>query len=108
VLISGHYLSVAIKPLPDDYLIVLTNTFAHQALRTYRQRWTIETFFQSIKERGFHLEATHLKDLTRIHKLIALVALAFTCCLVVGLWQNRNDILLKNHSYKANSFSATD
>lgn len=106
VLISGHYLSVAIKRLPEDYLIVLTNTFAHQALNTYRQRWTIETFFQSIKKRGFHLEATHLQDLTRLHKLIALVALAFTCCLVVGLWQhqNRNAIPLKNHAYKANSF----
>jgi hypothetical protein len=106
VLISGHYLSVAIKRLPDDYLIVLTNTFARQALNTYRQRWTIETFFQSIKKRGFQLEATHLQDLNRLHKLIALVALAFTCCLVVGLWQhhNRNAIPLKNHGYKANSF----
>lgn len=106
VLISGHYLSVAIKRLPQDYLIVLTNTFAHQALHTYRQRWTIETFFQSIKKRGFQLEATHLQDLNRIHKLIALVALAFTCCLVVGLWQhqNRKAIPVKKHSYKANSF----
>lgn len=106
VLISGHYLSVAIKRLEDDYLIVLTNTFAHQALCTYRQRWTIETFFQSIKKRGFLIESTHLQDLTRLHKLIALVALAFTCCLVVGLWQhqNRKAITLKNHGYKANSF----
>ena len=106
VLISGSYLSVAIKRLPEQYLIVLTNTFAHQALSTYRQRWTIETFFQSIKKRGFHLEGTHLQDLNRLHKLIALVALAFTCCLVVGLWQhqNRKAIALKNNGYKANSF----
>jgi len=106
VCISGHYLSVAIKRLKDDYLIVLTNTFAHQALNTYRQRWTIETFFQSIKKRGFHIESTHLKELTRLHKLIGLVALAFTACLVVGLWQdqNRKAIPVKNHGYKANSF----
>jgi hypothetical protein len=106
VLIGNHYLSVAIKRLPDDYLIVLTNTFAHQALNMYRQRWTIETFFQSIKKRGFNLESTHLKDLNRLHKLIALVALAFTSCLVVGLWlhQNRKAIPRKNHGYKANSF----
>ena len=106
VSISGHYLSVALKRFNDDYLIVLTNTFAHQALNTYRQRWTIETFFQSIKKRGFHIESTHLQDLSRLHKLISLVALAFTCCLVVGLWQhqNRKPIALKNHGYKANSF----
>jgi hypothetical protein len=106
VLIGGYYLSVAIKRLPDDYLIVLTNTFAHQALNTYRQRWTIEIFFQSIKKRGFNIEATHLQDLNRLHKLITLVALAFTCCLVVGLWldQNRKPIALKNHGYKAHSF----
>lgn len=106
VLIGGHYLSVAIKRLSDDYLIVLTNTMAHQALNTYRQRWTIEVFFQAIKKRGFNLESTHLQDLTRLHKLMALVALAFTCCLVVGLWQhqNRKPIALKNHGYKANSF----
>jgi hypothetical protein len=106
VLISGHYRSVAIKRLEDDYLIVLTNTFAHQALSTYRQRWSIETFFQSIKKRGFDLEATHLKDESRLHKWMALVALAFTACLVVGLWQhqNRKAIPLKNHGYKANSF----
>ena len=106
VLIGGHYLSVAIKRLPNDYLIVLTNTFAHQALNTYRQRWTIEIFFQSIKKRGFHIESTHLQDLNRLHKLITLVALAFTCCLMVGLWldQNRKSIAHKNHGYKANSF----
>jgi hypothetical protein len=106
VLIGGYYLSVAIKRLPDDYLIVLTNTVAHQALTTYRQRWTIEIFFQSIKKRGFNLEATHLQDLSRLHKLITLVALAFTCWLVVGLWldQHRKAIVLKNHGYKANSF----
>ena len=106
VLISGYYLSVALKRLNDDYLIVLTNTFAHQALNTYRQRWTIEVFFQAIKKRGFQLESTHLQDLTRLHKLVALVALAFTCCLVVGLWQHqhRKPIPQKNHGYKAHSF----
>jgi hypothetical protein len=26
----------------DDYLIVLTNTFAYQALRVYKKRWSIE------------------------------------------------------------------
>jgi hypothetical protein len=104
VSISGHYLSGALKRLNNDYLIVLTNTFAHQAFNTYPQRWTIETFFQSIKKTGFNMESTHVKDLSRLHKLIALVA--FTCCLVVGLWQhqNRKAIALKNHGYKAYSF----
>lgn len=106
IVINDAYLSVAIQRIEEDYLIVLTNTFAHQALSIYRQRWTIETFFQSIKKRGFDLEATHLKDYKRLHKLITLVALTFTCCLVVGIWQhqNRRAITQKNHGYKANSF----
>lgn len=42
--IHGHWVSLAIKRLDskdDGYLIVMTNTFAHQALDRYQRRWSI-------------------------------------------------------------------
>lgn len=107
--IHGHWVSLAIKRLDakdDEYLIVMTNTFAHRALDNYQRRWSIETFFQSVKQRGFRLEDTHLDDLERLRKLFALVAIAFTVCLHIGRWsdQHQKPIEIKNHGYKANSF----
>jgi hypothetical protein len=69
----------------DDYLAVLTNQPHTNALYVYKKRWSIETFFQSIKKRGFDIEQTHLDEPVRIKKLFALVALAFVISLVVGL-----------------------
>ena len=49
VRIHHHWVSLAIKrqtKQDDKHLIVMTNTFAHQALYTYQRRWLIETFFQ--------------------------------------------------------------
>ncbi len=46
VSIHGHWVSLAIKRLTnqqDEYLIVMTNTFAHRALNLYQRRWSIET-----------------------------------------------------------------
>ena len=90
----------------DEYLIVITNTFAHRALANYQRRWSIETFFQSVKQRGFRLEDTHLNDLERLRKLFALVAIAFAVCLHIGRWSDLHvkSIEIKNHGYKANSF----
>ncbi|MFP4090868.1 MAG: hypothetical protein ACLFUB_19335 [Cyclobacteriaceae bacterium] len=90
----------------DEYLIVMTNTFAHRALSHYQRRWSIETFSQSVKQRGFRLEDTHLNDVEWLRKLFALVAIAFAVCLHIGRWsdQHQKPIEMKNHGYKANSF----
>lgn len=110
-LIGSHWLSVGIKRLPggkaeDEYLIVMTNTFASRAIRNYKKRWSIEVFFQSIKGRGFNIENTHLIDFERIRKLFALVSIAFAICLKIGIWAHKHikSIPMKNHGYKANSF----
>lgn len=109
VRIHDHWVSLAIKrqTKPDDeYLILMTNTFAHAALANYQRRWSIETFFQSIKQRGFRMEDTHLDKPERLRKLFALVAIAFVVCLHIGRWsdQHQKPIEVKNHGYKANSF----
>lgn len=94
------------KRLNDDYLAILTNCSTTNALKEYKKRWTIETFFQSIKERGFDIEQTHLDQAERLKKLFAFVCLAFVICLSVGIDHHENvkSIEMKNHGYKQNSF----
>jgi hypothetical protein len=109
-----HPLSIGLRKLPkdgkkrleDDYLAILTNCPTVNALKEYKKRWTIETFFQSIKERGFDIEQTHLDQAYRLKKLFAFVALAFLMCLSVGIEHHENvkSIEIKNHGYKQNSF----
>jgi hypothetical protein len=107
-------LSIGLKKLPkdgkkrleDEYLAVLSNCSEQNILKMYRKRWAIETFFQSIKERGFDIEQTHLQQLDRLKKLFALVSLAFVLCLSVGIEHHENvkTIETKNHGYKQNAF----
>lgn len=111
VLIFKHRLSLALKQQPPtnkkrkDVLAILTNTRACQALDAYRNRWSIEVLFETLKTRGFNLEDTHLKDPQRLRKLFALCAIAFSLSFSVGLaLDSINHIPIKNHGYKKNSF----
>lgn len=111
VKIDEFYLSMALsrtknKKGEDEFLIVLTNTFAHQALFAYRHRWSIEVFFQALKTRGFHLESTHLQDLKKLKMLFGLLSLSFAFCLSVGVdfHEKVQKIPLKKHGYKSHSF----
>lgn len=107
--VNGVPLNLAIRTgtrkNPDGYFIVATNRSAKRALKIYKQRWSIEVFFQAIKSRGFQLEQTHLKDLHRIKKLIALLSLAFGFCLQAGQWKTiyQDAPKYKSHGYPAKS-----
>lgn len=103
-------LSVGMKKLTnsrgqEDYLIVLTNTFAYQALRTYKKRWSIEAMFQDFKSQGFNLEGTHLKEGYKIKKLVYLVSIAYAFCVHMGLYYEKQmaPIARKNHGYRSKS-----
>ncbi|MCK5678927.1 MAG: IS4 family transposase, partial [Flavobacteriaceae bacterium] len=111
IMIQGMVLHLAMdfsknKNGDDDPLLVLTNDRNSNALKIYRERWSIEVFFQSIKDRGFRLEGTHLKDTDRLAKLFAINCIAFVICLTVGVYADacEKEIPIKNHGYKANSF----
>ena len=65
------------KQEEQDYLIVLTNGYAYEALRNYKKRWSIEVMFQDFKEQGFNLEKTHLKEDDKLKKLLYLVSIAY-------------------------------
>ena len=59
----------------------------------YRQRWSIECFFQALKGRGSGthpegrvLEATHLTDHSRLSRFLGLISLAAVWSYLTGEW----------------------
>lgn len=66
----------AAKRLGAEWLIVVSNIPARQALAAYRKRWAIECMFGDAKTRGLNIEDTRLTDPRKLALLMALVALA--------------------------------
>jgi Transposase DDE domain len=91
------------------FLAIVTNCKQTDGiLSVYKNRWSIEVFFQSLKGRGFNLEMTHTSDAVEMLKLFALLCMAFLLSFIVGLEIDKViPIPVKNHGYKANSFFRT-
>jgi hypothetical protein len=111
--IFGQTLNIGIKRQKTSkkvkkkpFLAVVTNCMqTNGILGIYKNRWSIEVFFQSLKGRGFCMEETHLGTPIEIRKLFMLLCMAFALCLRVGLEINKaTPIPIKKHGYKANSF----
>jgi hypothetical protein len=103
--IVGH---VWVKALPEgDYLYLFGNAKVEYFGQFYRKRWRIETVFQAFKKRGFNLENTHLKMLAKLKKLVALVSIAYSICVSIGIYEHQKvqKIKTKKHGYKAKSFA---
>ena len=99
--IWGH---VYIKPLADGDILFLFGKCQPKFLaQLYKKRWGIEVCFQNLKTRGFNGEQTHLQDLKRIQKLIAMVSIAYAFCVSLGIYLNRK-IKVNVDNYKVNSF----
>jgi hypothetical protein len=94
---------VAALRLEDgDLLIIVTNHAPQSAIADYANRWGIETLFGCLKTRGFCLESTHLTDLERLSKLIALLSLALAWAIHTGEWlTQQKPIPIKNHGRQA-------
>jgi hypothetical protein len=70
----------------------------------YKERWQIESAFKALKTSGFNIEDTHLTDLDRINKLLALVLFAFTWAYIAGVFLDSiYPIKIKNHGRRAKS-----
>ncbi|MFT5906690.1 MAG: hypothetical protein ACI9E1_002302 [Cryomorphaceae bacterium] len=62
----------------DSHLYVISNKFtAKDALKIYKQRWSIELLFSHLKKRGFNLEDTHMTDAVKLERLFGVVTLSF-------------------------------
>jgi hypothetical protein len=70
----------------------------------YKERWQIESAFKALKTSGFNIEVTHLTDLDRINKLLALVLFAFSWAYIAGVFLDSiYPIKIKNHGRRAKS-----
>lgn len=81
--VFGQGLFFGCKKMKRDgrstHLLVVSNRLeGKEALKIYKQRWGIERLFGHLKKKGFDLEATHMTDGTKLEKLFAVLALAFT------------------------------
>jgi hypothetical protein len=97
--ILGHELYIAgMRLLNGDYLIIATPDYPGAAISTYAYRWEIETLFSCLKGRGFNFEDTHMIDMQRVKKLMALLAIAFCWAHKTGEWcHEQKPITIKTH-----------
>jgi hypothetical protein len=70
-------------PVPDD-------AAAWQIVGWYRQRWTIEQFFRTLKQQGLQLEDSQLETADRLIKLTAIAARA--AAVIMQLVQARDGV----------------
>ncbi len=81
-----------------ELMIVATSGSAQGAIARYLRRWEIECLFQSLKSRGFRLEATHITKRERLDTLMSLLAIAFGWAHKVGEWRaQRKPIVLNRY-----------
>ncbi len=70
-----------------ELMIVATNQLPQNAISIYLRRWEVESLFQGLKTRGFHIEDTHLTKPERLDKLMILLAVGFCWAHKVGEWR---------------------
>jgi len=87
-----------------EHVIVISSHKTQTILDDYCRRWSIETLFQSLKKRGFNLEETGLRDMERVERLFAVVALSFCWCHHAGyLLDQTKPIKILKHGRPAKS-----
>lgn len=95
---------LACRNLHGQTLFLAYQGRAEKALKRYALRWTAENMHQALKSRGFFLESTHLTDPGRVSTLLAVIALAFVwCCLVGEFEQQRDPSRCLRHGYPPKS-----
>lgn len=99
----GHSLYICgTKSNTGEMVIIATQRMSETALQDYQERWYIETMFKALKTSGFNFESTHLKDINRVNKLMALLAIGFVWSYATGIMRNNEKkIKLKSHGRKA-------
>lgn len=70
-----------------DLVIVISNQSysPRTILNTYRKRWSIEEMFRKLKTSGFHWENTHMKESSRLLKLLAILSIAALLLYCMGV-----------------------
>ena len=81
-----------------EHVIVISSDRTQTMLDDDCKRWSIETLFQPLKKRGFNLKETGWRDMQRVERLFAVIALSFCWCHHTGclLDQERTIKILKH------------
>jgi len=107
-IVDGIWVNVYLKKIDNGDFLFLIGTMSEPKYlgQVYRKRWTIETVFHSFKSRGFDIESSHLKQFSKLKKMLALVSIAFAICISFGIYHHEKvqKIKMKNHGYKEKSF----
>lgn len=76
-----------------------------EAVATYKERWQIETLFRAMKSSGFNIEATHMREMERIGRLVAMVCIALVWAYLVGDHKDINvkKIRILKHGHRTKS-----
>lgn len=100
-IVDGVAVSLSLSYGKDGELLYLIGTTLPQTLQAwYKRRWSIEVFFQALKQRGFHLEDSSLRCIIKYRKLFALVSMAYTICWATGIEAGKtNPVRVKKHGY---------
>lgn len=89
---------------PELQILVCFNR-PEEAVATYKDRWQIETLFRAMKSSGFNIEDTHMTEIDRIERLVAVVCVALVWAYLVG---DHKDLSIKKirilkHGHRAKS-----
>ncbi len=72
------------------------------SLRIYKDRWQIEIAFKALKTSGFNIEETHLTNIERLEKLLALIMIVFIYVYKVGAHEKTKKLIkIKKQGRKA-------
>jgi hypothetical protein len=64
------------KDIKEPWIIVMDDVPTKEKILDYSMRWGIECLFSDLKGRGFDLKLTHIRDVRRIEKMIAIITIA--------------------------------
>jgi Transposase DDE domain len=89
--------------LQKGEMLIIVSFKQNNAIEIYKDRWQIETLFKAFKTKGFNIEDTHLNQIDRIDKLVAVVAIAYAWAYKVGEYVHNNikKIAIKTHQRRA-------
>jgi hypothetical protein len=100
----GIELKIMGKRINSGELLILATNAAELEIEDYSKRWGIETMFLCLKSHGFNLEDTKMTENYKIDKLIALISLAYSWCLVTGKrFKNKDSRYRKDLGYYSKS-----
>ncbi len=71
-----------------------------EAIATYKERWQTETLFKAMKSSGFNIEDTHMREIERIERLVAVVCIPVWAYLVGDTDINVKKIRILKHGQR--------